>query len=101
MSDHFTIELNYLYATKIFAAKMAAKIQSPCVIAMTGELGSGKTTFTQGFARGMGIKDIVGSPTLKLVSEYQGEHLLLNHVDCYRLENEKDFFKLLRFHTFV
>lgn len=73
---------------------MAAKIQSPCVIAMTGELGSGKTTFTQGFAQGMGIKDNVGSPTFKLVSEYQGEHLLLNHVDCYRLENEKDFFNI-------
>ena len=42
----------------------------------------------------MGIKDNVGSPTFKLVSEYQGEHLLLNHVDCYRLENEKDFFNI-------
>jgi len=73
---------------------MAAKIQNPCVIAMTGDLGSGKTTFTQGFARGMGIKDNVGSPTFKLVSEYKGEHLLLNHVDCYRLENEKDFFNI-------
>jgi tRNA threonylcarbamoyladenosine biosynthesis protein TsaE len=61
---------------------------------MTGDLGSGKTTFTQGFARGMGIKDNVGSPTFKLVSEYKGEHLLLNHVDCYRLENEKDFFNI-------
>lgn len=94
MSDYFTINLESVSATQNFASEMAAKIQSPCVIAMTGELGSGKTTFTQGFARGMGIKDNVGSPTFKLVSEYQGEHLLLNHVDCYRLENEKDFFNI-------
>ena len=94
MNDYFTINLETVSATQNFASEMAAKIQSPCVIAMTGELGSGKTTFTQGFARGMGIKDNVGSPTFKLVSEYQGEHLLLNHVDCYRLENEKDFFNI-------
>ena len=94
MNDYFTINLESVSATQNFASEMATKIQSPCVIAMTGELGSGKTTFTQGFARGMGIKDNVGSPTFKLVSEYQGEHLLLNHVDCYRLENEKDFFNI-------
>ena len=94
MSDHFTIKLDSISATQKFASEMAAKIQNPCVIAMTGDLGSGKTTFTQGFARGMGIKDNVGSPTFKLVSEYKGEHLLLNHVDCYRLENEKDFFNI-------
>ena len=94
MNDYFTINLESVSATQNYASEMATKIQSPCVIAMTGELGSGKTTFTQGFARGMGIKDNVGSPTFKLVSEYQGEHLLLNHVDCYRLENEKDFFNI-------
>ena len=94
MSDHFTINLDSISATQKFASEMVAKIQNPCVIAMTGDLGSGKTTFTQGFARGMGIKDNVGSPTFKLVSEYKGEHLLLNHVDCYRLENEKDFFNI-------
>lgn len=94
MSDHFTINLDSISATQKFASEMAAKIQNSCVIAMTGDLGSGKTTFTQGFARGMGIKDNVGSPTFKLVSEYKGEHLLLNHVDCYRLENEKDFFNI-------
>jgi tRNA threonylcarbamoyladenosine biosynthesis protein TsaE len=94
MSDHFTINLDSISATQKFASEMATKIQNPCVIAMTGDLGSGKTTFTQGFARGMGIKDNVGSPTFKLVSEYKGEHLLLNHVDCYRLENEKDFFNI-------
>jgi tRNA threonylcarbamoyladenosine biosynthesis protein TsaE len=94
MSDYFTINLDSISATQKFAFEMASKIQYPCVIAMTGDLGSGKTTFTQGFALGMGIKDNVGSPTFKLVSEYKGEHLLLNHVDCYRLENEKDFFNI-------
>jgi tRNA threonylcarbamoyladenosine biosynthesis protein TsaE len=94
MSNQFTINLDSVSKTQKFASEMAEKIQNPCVIAMTGDLGSGKTTFTQGFAKGMGIKVNVSSPTFKLVSEYKGEHLLLNHVDCYRLENEKDFFNI-------
>lgn len=53
-----------------------------------------KTTFTQGFARGMGVEEKVGSPTFKLVSQYHGKHLKLNHVDCYRLENEHEFFNI-------
>ncbi len=50
MFDHFTINLDSISATQKFASEMAAKIQNPCVIAMTGDLGSGKTTFTQGYA---------------------------------------------------
>lgn len=73
---------------------MAGKIEYPSVIAMTGNLGSGKTTFTQGFAKGMGIDEQVGSPTFKIVSEYQGKQGQLYHVDCYRLENETDFFNI-------
>ena len=60
---------------------------------MIGNLGAGKTTFTQGFARGLGIKDHVISPTFKLVSEYQGDQMLY-HADCYRLDQPKDFLNI-------
>ena len=63
-------------------------------IALLGNLGSGKTTFSQGFANGLGIKEHVGSPTFKLISEYAGSPHNLFHVDCYRLQNADDFFKI-------
>ena len=66
MQKQFSITLDSISATQQFAAEMAITIKGACVIAMTGNLGSGKTTFTQGFARGMGIEEKVGSPHLNL-----------------------------------
>ena len=61
------------------------------IISLNGGLGAGKTTFAQGFARGMGVKQHVGSPTFKLVRKYSGEKMKLFHVDCYRLSGIDDF----------
>jgi tRNA threonylcarbamoyladenosine biosynthesis protein TsaE len=55
------------------------------VVCLTGALGVGKTVFTQGFARGMGIEDIVSSPTFTIVQEYSGAGLPLYHFDVYRI----------------
>ncbi|MFQ6678509.1 MAG: tRNA (adenosine(37)-N6)-threonylcarbamoyltransferase complex ATPase subunit type 1 TsaE [Fidelibacterota bacterium] len=88
------VNLNNVNTTHTFAQKLASLLPAGTVIAMTGELGSGKTTFTQGFAKGLGVQDIVGSPTFKLISEYEGAELKLYHIDCYRLENESEFMKI-------
>ncbi len=80
--------------TQAFAADYATGIPTGSVIALIGDLGTGKTTFTQGFARGLGITEQVGSPTFKIVSEYEGNHLILYHVDCYRLKNGADFLNI-------
>jgi len=80
--------------TQLFAEKLAAQTIAGKVIALIGDLGTGKTTFTKGFARGMGIKDTVASPTFKLVSEYMGNSFSLYHIDCYRLKNEEDFLNI-------
>ena len=56
--------------TKKFAFELSESIPSGYVIALLGNLGSGKTTFAQGFASGLGIKEHVGSPTFKIISEY-------------------------------
>ena len=69
------------------------------LICLYGDLGSGKTTFTQGLAKALGIKDRVISPTFVLLRQYKiKSHKLqaiscqqLIHVDCYRLRSEKDF----------
>ena len=79
--------------TKSFASNYAKKISNGKVIALIGNLGSGKTTFSQGFAKGLGIGDSVISPTFKLVSEYNGIRPLY-HIDCYRLESSADFLNI-------
>src|SRR6266481_2300870 len=60
--------------------------QSGLVIALSGELGAGKTQFVKGLARGLGISARVHSPTFTLVNEYGGGRLKLFHLDLYRLE---------------
>ena len=80
--------------TKNFASKIAKKIKVGSVIALNGDLGSGKTTFSQGFAKGLGVEQHVGSPTFKLVSEYSGSTMKLYHVDCYRLNSSEEFLNL-------
>jgi tRNA threonylcarbamoyladenosine biosynthesis protein TsaE len=58
------------------------------VIALSGDLGSGKTTFTQGLACGLGIRAAVTSPTFVLVNRYTApDGRVLQHADCYRLAN--------------
>ena len=60
--------------------------QRGCVIALSGDLGAGKTQFVKGIARGLGITALVHSPTFTLVNEYGGGRLRLFHLDLYRLE---------------
>lgn len=60
--------------------------QSGLVIALTGDLGAGKTQFVKGMARGLGISERVHSPTFALVNIYSGGRLPLYHVDLYRLD---------------
>jgi tRNA threonylcarbamoyladenosine biosynthesis protein TsaE len=61
---------------------------------LIGNLGTGKTTFVQGLAMAIGIKERVGSPTFKLVSEYEGKDYFLYHIDAYRLEGVNDFLNI-------
>ena len=87
------IIFNSVKETQEFASDYAKNIDNGKVIGLIGDLGTGKTTFTQGFAHGLGIKEQVISPTFKLVSEYQGDRNLY-HIDCYRMESTKDFLNI-------
>ena len=57
------------------------------VITLKGQLGAGKTTFSQGFANGLGIKGVINSPTFNIVKCYFDSTLPLYHIDAYRLED--------------
>ena len=80
--------------TYYLARKFAQSISKGNVIALIGNLGTGKTTFTKGLAKALGILENVGSPTFKLVSEYVGTDFVLYHIDAYRLEGSKDFLNI-------
>ncbi len=70
--------------TKQLGEKMAALLQPGDVICLNGDLGAGKTAFSQGVARGLGVDGPVTSPTFTLINEYEGR-LPLYHFDVYRL----------------
>ena len=76
--------------TQKLGRKVAADLvkKTPTVIALTGNLGSGKTTFVQGFARGLGIGKKIISPTFILMRTYRAKRRrMLYHLDLYRLES--------------
>ncbi len=76
--------------TQAWGQRLGRCLRPGHVLALQGTLGAGKTTLTQGIARGMGISTRVASPTFVLVSEYETtDGGLLRHVDCYRLPEEK------------
>jgi len=58
------------------------------VLALVGELGSGKTTFVQGLAKGLGVTKQIVSPTFIIMREYVGKSFNFDHVDLYRLEGD-------------
>ncbi|CAM4114244.1 tRNA (adenosine(37)-N6)-threonylcarbamoyltransferase complex ATPase subunit type 1 TsaE [Mesobacillus thioparans] len=72
--------------TKDFAKRLAGLLKEGDVIALEGDLGAGKTTFTKGLAEGLGITRNVNSPTFTIIKEYQGR-LPLYHMDVYRVED--------------
>ena len=80
--------------TQGLARRLAKNINPGTTISLIGDSGAGKTTFTKGFARQLGIKDHVTSPTFKLISEYQGEKFKLNHIDAYRMNGPEDFLNI-------
>lgn len=77
--------------TEKFAEKIAKKIHGPVVVAFYGGLGMGKTAFTRGLAKGLGIDCDVSSPTFAIVNEYHGEKSLY-HFDMYRVETWDDLY---------
>ena len=79
--------------TKKLGAALGRKLRGGEVIALKGELGSGKTCFTQGLARGLGVRGRVRSPSFIIMAGYRGR-LRLYHFDFYRLESEAELAEL-------
>ena len=80
--------------TERIGAALAKVLQPGTVIAYRGDLGAGKTAFTRGLAKGLGIEDRVTSPTYTIVNEYTSGRLPLFHFDMYRLGSAEELFDI-------
>lgn len=82
--------------TRALAARLGARLQSGDTLCLVGDLGAGKTTFTQGLALGLGLpsEEPVNSPTFTLVSEHPGGRVPLYHFDVYRLPDSSGLYDL-------
>ena len=79
--------------TEALGARLAGLLSPGAVVALYGDLGAGKTAFTRGIARGLGIAGRVTSPTFTIVNEYEGD-LPLFHFDLYRLGSAEELFDI-------
>ena len=70
-----------------FAQELGAQATPGMIVALEGDLGAGKTVFSQGFADGLGVNEPVNSPTFTIVQEYTSGRLPLYHFDVYRLDD--------------
>ena len=89
-----TYETQSAAETEALGAKLAEKLRGGEVIAYTGDLGAGKTAFTRGLARGLGITERVTSPTFTIVNEYDSGRLPLFHFDMYRLGSSDELYDI-------
>ncbi|MCH4826626.1 MAG: tRNA (adenosine(37)-N6)-threonylcarbamoyltransferase complex ATPase subunit type 1 TsaE [Planococcus sp. (in: firmicutes)] len=85
----YTKKLNSPEETESFAIDLAERLEPGDLLTLEGDLGAGKTTFTKGLAKGLGIQRMVNSPTFTILKQYSGR-LDLNHFDVYRLENSDE-----------
>lgn len=84
-----SFEVGSVEETWQLAREFAAELKPGDVVCLEGELGAGKTTFTQGLAAAMGVSGRVTSPTFCIVQEHAGARFLV-HMDLYRLHGEDD-----------
>ena len=80
--------------TEAVGQALAQRLRPGTVIAYRGGLGAGKTAFTRGLARGLGVTDSVTSPTYTIVNEYLSGKMPLFHFDMYRLDSSEELFDI-------
>ena len=80
--------------TMNFARLLASKLRIGDIIVLTGDLGSGKTKFTEGFLSYFNLSDEISSPTFTIVNEYSKDNINIYHFDVYRLSSSDEFYAI-------
>jgi len=91
------IIVNNAEETILLAKKLGSGLTPGSILTLEGELAAGKTTFAKGLALGLGIKEIIDSPTFAIVKEYDTGRLPLFHMDVYRLDGDSDIEFILEY----
>lgn len=83
------IQTNTAEETRKFAKDYALSFRNGGILALSGDLGAGKTTFAQGFAKGLGVEDRIVSPTFLIIRQYPipNQNNFFYHIDLYRMED--------------
>ncbi len=90
MTPEMTVQTDSVAQTRQLAASLAKHVRLPAVVALSGQLGAGKTHFIKGLGEGLGLNpDKICSATFVLIAEY-GEHPRLVHIDAYRLDKPQE-----------
>ena len=80
--------------TKEIAKKLASKLENQDIVVLSGDLGSGKTKFAEGFLSFWGLQDEISSPTFNIVNEHNKDSTNIYHLDVYRLEDKGEFYAI-------
>ena len=80
--------------TKNFAKSLAKILKPKVIVVLTGELGSGKTKFVEGFLSYFGLENEISSPTFTIVNEYKNNDINIYHFDVYRLADSSEFYEI-------
>lgn len=80
--------------TKKIATTLASKLEIGDIVVLSGDLGSGKTKFTEGFLSFWGLEDEISSPTFTIVNEHKKDNISVYHFDVYRLSDVAEFYAI-------
>ena len=80
--------------TMHIAQKLAELLHPKDIVILSGELGAGKTKFTEGFLKYFGLENEISSPTFTIVNEYSKNNINIYHFDVYRLEDSSEFYEI-------
>lgn len=85
--DTQTIRMKNEEDTRAFGKRLGAELAAGSVVALSGDLGTGKTALTKAIAEGLGVRELITSPTFTIVQEYHSGRLPLYHFDVYRVND--------------
>lgn len=80
--------------TKKLGKEIASKLEKGMILVLSGDLGSGKTKFTEGILSYFGLENEISSPTFTIVNEYDSDKMKIYHFDVYRIEDEDEFYAI-------